>query len=172
MSEAGGMGEVMSIDPRLVRLRVELYTAAQTLKGESRDCFVELVREINVVLDAELEGRPSTIPPVNRDATTTTDGRSVNEVRAEQRGEAGMHKSYLVLSDEERKRGFVRTVRDSYVHEKCGSLTRMSRQIAETYARDPGFYGSTFCVACCDHFPVGEHGEFTWADGDKSKVGT
>jgi hypothetical protein len=38
----------------------------------------------------------------------------------------------------------------------------MSRAIAETYARDPAFYGSTFCVHCRTHFPVGEQGEFVW----------
>jgi hypothetical protein len=82
----------------------------------------------------------------------------------------GMHKDYWVLSDEERAKGFVRPVRLSYVHLKCGTSTRMNQKIAETYARDPKFYGATYCVKCCDHFPVGESGEFLWPDG--SKVGT
>lgn len=159
-----------TIDPRLYRLRAELYTAAQTLKGKSHEYFVELVREINVVLDAELEGKPSTMPPVNREAQVTTDGRPVDAVRAEQSGESGMHKSYIVLSDEERAKGFVRPVRKSYVHQKCGTATRMGTMIAETYARDPKFYGATFCCSCNGHFPVGEEGEFVWDDG--SKVGS
>ena len=46
----------------------------------------------------------------------------------------------------------------------------MSQAIAETYARDPGFYGSTFCTACGGHFPVGAEGEFVWDDGT-GKVG-
>lgn len=77
---------------------------------------------------------------------------------------------YLVLSDQERAQGFVRPVRLSYVHTTCGTVTTMGRSIAETYARDPHFYGSTYCCSCRMHRPVGEDGEFTWQDG--SKVGT
>lgn len=70
---------------------------------------------------------------------------------------------YLVLSDAERARGFVRPVRHQYVHTVCGVTTRMGTALAETYARDPGFYGATYCVGCERHAPVGE---FTWlADG-------
>lgn len=83
----------------------------------------------------------------------------------------GMHRDYWILSDEERAKGFVRPVREAYVHQRCGSVTRMNRKIAETYAREPRFYGATFCVACGAHFPVGEHGEFTW-DHSSEKVGT
>jgi hypothetical protein len=46
----------------------------------------------------------------------------------------------------------------------CGTVTRMSRPIAETYAREPGFYGSTMCVNCHKHLPVGASGEFVWVD--------
>lgn len=53
----------------------------------------------------------------------------------------------------------------------CGEATKMAQEIAETYARDPGFYGSTFCCFCKTHAPVGEDGEFVWAD-DGSRVGT
>ena len=49
----------------------------------------------------------------------------------------------------------------------CGTKTTMSPPIAETYARDPSYYGSTFCVNCGQHFPVGEHGEFVWLDGTR-----
>ena len=80
-------------------------------------------------------------------------------------------KAYLVLSDEERAKGFVRPVRRTYVHDKCGSSTTMGQAIAETYAREPKFYGATFCVKCGMHRPVGEHGEFTWID-DGTKVGS
>lgn len=75
---------------------------------------------------------------------------------------------YLVLSEEERKKGFVRPYRDRYIHTKCGTLTKMSRPIAETYARDPKFYGATYCVGCSKHLPVDE---FEW-DGTDIKVGT
>lgn len=79
----------------------------------------------------------------------------------------GMHKDYYVLSDSERAKGHVRPVRDTYKHEKCGSTTRMNITIAETYARDPKFYGSTFCYHCGGHFPVGPAGEFVWLNGEK-----
>lgn len=87
---------------------------------------------------------------------------------------------YLVLSDDERAQGFVRPVRRSYWHETCGAITTMAQSIAETYARDPKFYGSTYCTTCRKHRPVGEHGEFYWCDADtgtqaplrQPKVGT
>lgn len=47
----------------------------------------------------------------------------------------------------------------------------MTLTIAETYARDPWFYGGTFCAGCRAHFPVGPAGEFVWAGTDE-KVGT
>lgn len=76
---------------------------------------------------------------------------------------------YLVLSDDERAKGFVRPVRRSYVHaDGCGTLTTMSQGIAETYARDPKFYGATYCVGCRMHLPVTE---FTW-DGTSERVGS
>lgn len=120
---------------------------------------------------------------------------------------------YLVLSKEERKKGFVRPYRDSYQHvgnqpkhplrdltdeEKeryasenyvkfevypesmlprtgkfwtqeqldnkgCGTVTNMGKELSETYARNPKFYGATYCVGCQMHRPVSE---FVWtADG-------
>ena len=84
---------------------------------------------------------------------------------------SGMHKKYLVLSEEERAKGFIRPVRQNYIHEKCGVLTHMGLALSETYARDPKFYGATFCVGCMAHYPVGEDGEFVW-DGTNEKVGT
>lgn len=136
----------------------------------------------------------------------------------------GQHKDYWVLSDSELSKGFIRPVRDSYVHvgisgpknplcdlteeqsawhsaegyvkfEKypesespalgkywtqldldkieggCGSTTTMGRRLAETYAREPGFYGSTYCCCCGAHFPVGKDGEFVWT-GTNERVGT
>ncbi len=75
---------------------------------------------------------------------------------------------YLVLSDEERAKGFVRPLRTKYIHLKCGTLTRMNQKIAETYAREPKFYGATYCVGCQMHLPVSE---FTW-DGTGELVGS
>lgn len=60
---------------------------------------------------------------------------------------------------------------EKQLHSGCGSVTSMSRDIAETYARRPtDYYGSTMCVRCGVHLPVGEFGEFEWLDGQK--VGT
>ena len=75
---------------------------------------------------------------------------------------------YLVLSEEERARGFVRPVRHCYRHQdpECGVVTAMGRALAETYAVTPGFYGATYCVGCKMHRPVGPHGEFTWMTED------
>lgn len=54
----------------------------------------------------------------------------------------------------------------------CGTRTTMPRSIAETYAREPGYYGRTFCCGCGDYFPVGRDGEFVWDDGSGQRVGT
>lgn len=82
---------------------------------------------------------------------------------------------YLVLSDEERAKGFVRPVRRSYVHDRalggCGTVTTMGVALAETYARDPHFYGATYCCGCRMHRPVGAAGEFYWTD-TTDRVGT
>lgn len=103
--------------------------------------------------------------------TTLTNGSPVTPDHREIDPVTGMQKAYVVLSAEERAKGFVRPVRSSYVHDKCGGVTTMGRSLAETYARDPHFYSGTFCVNCRAHFPVGADGEFTW-DGTTEKVGT
>lgn len=71
---------------------------------------------------------------------------------------------YLVLSPEEIAKGFVRPVRETYVHTVCGTETIMNIRLAETYARDPSFYGSTYCCYCHKHRPVNE---FTWKGTDQ-----
>lgn len=80
------------------------------------------------------------------------------------KGKGEQNKAYLVLSEEERAKGFVRPLRDTYLHKKCGTVTTMSRGIAETYARDPKFYGLTWCCGCKTHLPVSE---FVWYDTDE-----
>jgi hypothetical protein len=120
----------------------------------------------------------------------TTSGEPVEKVRAEQTNETGQHKAYIVLCPDERAKGFVRPYRDSYRHvgrletivtdgrERsdqsheythrvggCDTVTTMGRALSETYARDPSFYGATFCAACNRHLPVAE---FVWtADGQQ-----
>jgi hypothetical protein len=129
--------------------------------------------------------------------------------------EEGQNECYLILSEEERAKGFIRPYRDSYIHigkkvdrggmiipleevtkdneswQKlynnetgyaaylkysedrypvtgkflthseykaileardyiggCNSETVMGKALSETYARDPKFYGATFCTGC------------------------
>lgn len=121
----------------------------------------------------------------------------------------GQQESYLVLSDEERAKGFVRPVRRSYRHigksycggkppgaqqelkdagfvcgqapghdgehglwtkppVGCGTVTTMGLALCETYARNPKFYGGTFCAGCGTHYPVAE---FVWTE-DGQTVGS
>lgn len=75
----------------------------------------------------------------------------------------GQHGSYWVLSDEERAKEWVRPLRRTYTHDRCGMATKMGLKLSETYAREPSFYGATFCAGCGTHFPVSE---FKWEDGD------
>ncbi|MDE2426350.1 MAG: hypothetical protein KGO96_10645 [Elusimicrobia bacterium] len=111
--------------------------------------------------------------PVDRSRQTLTDGSPVPDDRSHvELKDNGQQRGYVVLSEEERARGFVRPVRRSYVHDRCGTVTTMSQSIAETYSRCPTFYSGTYCCGCGRHFPVGEDGEFTWDDGSGEKVGT
>lgn len=106
--------------------------------------------------------------------TTLTDGSPVTPDHRDIDPRTGQQKAYVVLSAEERAKGFVRPVREAYRHLTCGTVTRMGRALAETYARQPNFYSGTFCVGCGDHFPVGGKefgGQFVWA-GTEEYVGT
>lgn len=108
----------------------------------------------------------------NKPDVQLTDGSPVPADRSHtELKENGQQKGYVVLSESERAKGFVRPVRASYRHLKCGAVTHMGDALAETYARDPAFYSGTFCVGCRSHFPVGADGEFVW-DGTSEKVGT
>ena len=99
------------------------------------------------------------------DRIQLTDGSPVPSDRShtEINPKTGMQKGYVVLSPEERAKGFVKPLRRSYVHKKCGVLTTMGTSLAETYARDPDFYSGTFCCGCSTHFNLDE---FTWEDGE------
>lgn len=130
------------------------------------------------------------------------------------------NKAYLVLSEEERAKGFIRPIRTAYRHigdqprypvrdltedelkqhepygyvkyEKypdelrprlgrfwtqaqldaghgCGTVTTMGMALAETYAREPKFYGFTYCCNCMKHLPVAE---FVWDGTDDDRVGS
>ena len=91
--------------------------------------------------------------------TCMTDGSQVDPDHREIDEKTGQQKGYVALCPEERAKGFVRPVRDTYKHTTCGGVTTMGSALAETYARDPKFYGGTFCVLCREHFPVEE---FVW----------
>jgi len=113
--------------------------------------------------------------PVDRSARQLSGGGPVTADHREINPATGQQKGYIVLTEAERAKGFVRPYRDAYRHSKCGKITTMSRDIAATYARDPFFYNGTFCTACRAHFPIGEDGEFTWYEMDGRegpKVGT
>ena len=111
-------------------------------------------------------GRGRDVHSLTTEADDPRLGHGIDET-----GGIDQHGAYLVLSDEERAKGFVRPVRRSYIHLVCGGLTTMSQDLAETYARQPDFYGATYCVGCRGHFAVGPEGEFVW-DGSDDKVGT
>lgn len=104
--------------------------------------------------------------PVDRSDVQLAGGAPVTDDHREINLTTGQQKGYVVLSDNERAKGFVRPFRDAYRHLTCGKITTMSRSIAETYARDPYFYSGTFCTTCRAHFPVGVNGEFTWYEMD------
>lgn len=91
-----------------------------------------------------------------------TDGSPVTDDHRELKPN-GQQKGYIVLTKDEHARGFVRPVRTTYTHKVCGTDTTMSQSIAETYARNPKFYGATFCMQCGAHLPVDE---FVWGRTD------
>lgn len=150
--------------------------------------------------------------------TMLSGGGEVTEDHREINPRTGQQKGYIVLTPEERAKGFVRPVRRSYIHEGirpkhllrdltpeeherydqygyvkyeeypegeqaacgrfwtaaqlrsgCGTVTTMSQDIAETYARDPKFYGGTFCCGCGKHLPLEE---FVWKDAPDQVVGS
>lgn len=160
----------------------------------------------------------------------TTDPKDKRLGRGVDKEPVPQNEVYLVLSDEERAKGFVRPYRESYKHvgppgpkyplrdltdaEKamyegssyayvkyedypknedgspadgssalgrfwtqeqldavgkgCGEVITMARPLAETYAREPGFYGATYCCYCHRHLPVAE---FVWV-GTNDRVGS
>lgn len=98
----------------------------------------------------------------------TTDRSDPRLGRGSDDSPAPQNEVYLVLPDEELKKGFVRPFRNKYIHKTCGTITIMGDKLSETYARDPKFYGSTYCASCCMHRPVWE---FIW-EKDREVVGS
>lgn len=142
----------------------ELENTARAYRAEAR---------VNRAAGDDHERKKAAEISVDRNARVLVSGKpEATDPNYREHKENGQQRDYVVLTAEERAKGFVRPVRRSYVHQVCGALTTMSQAIAETYARDPYFYSGTFCVGCGKHFPVGEDGEFVWADDEKQKVGT
>ena len=117
--------------------------------------------------------------PTKTKGSTTTDGKPPDPgwehgpAAGPVNAKSGLHRAYYVLSEEQRAKGFVRPVRRRYQHLACGTVTTMGPAIAETYARDPAYYGETFCAGCRSHYRVGVDGEFEWlAEDGGGKVGT
>jgi hypothetical protein len=104
------------------------------------------------------------IPLVDRTARQLTDGSPVTDDHREIDPRTGMQKGYVILSAEERAKGFVRPVRRTYTHKPCRTDTTMGVALAETYARDPQFYTGTFCVSCRTHYPLDQ---FVWKDTEE-----
>lgn len=158
--------------------------------------------------------QPVKIQPVVPDSHLTTDPSDPALTHGSDTTPVPQAAKYLVLSEAERAKGFVRPYRDAYRHvgesptyalrdltpeeqtryassnyvkyevypesmspltgrfwtqdqldrqKACGTITTMGRALSETYARDPSFYGSTYCVSCHMHRPVAE---FTWYEMD------
>src|SRR3990167_4531984 len=139
--------------------RLSLDDAAYRLTGARYDLGLTL-SEARVMIETA---------PVDRTKQVLTDGRPVpaDYSHTQDRGD-GQQKGYIVLSAEERAKGFVRPVRQDYVHKKCGVRTVMALSIAETYARDPKFYNGTFCAGCKAHFPLDQF----VGDGTDEMVGS
>jgi hypothetical protein len=65
-----------------------------------------------------------------------------------------------------------RPIRYAYYHERCQSITEMPAPAAETFARNPSFYGAVDCKKCFGSFDVDE---FLWVQDGKvidEKVGS
>jgi hypothetical protein len=95
-----------------------------------------------------------------------TDGSPVPEDGSHKQLRAdGQQQGYVVLTPEERAKGFVQPVRHSYRHLVCNGVTIICKSLAETYARDPWFYSGTFCCRCGAHFDLDQ---FVWTGTDES----
>jgi hypothetical protein len=157
-----------SIPPAMLNLeRERLHDAIKALAAGKLEDHLTAWSQIDRAAMAAREEPP----PVDRDARTLTDGSSVTPGHREIDPASGQQKAYVVLSAEERAKGWVRPYRDAYIHVSCKqpatppnlTITTMARPIAETYARDPNFYQGTFCRHCRGHHPLAE---FRWYEMD------
>ena len=140
--------------------------------AQARNLATLLIKHASIAEDwtheQQEKERLKNIPPVDRSKKCMTDGSPVTEDHREINPATGQQKGYVALCPSERAKGFVRPVRRSYRHLPCNSVTTMGLALAETYARDPGFYSGTFCCTCRAHFPLDQ---FVW-EGTNEKVGS
>lgn len=175
--------QIADLTARVQKLETARWSGTPRL-GPQPETVEETAARSKKLADALASAVAKDAPPVDRSALCTTNGQTPEEVRKNQTNETGQHAGYIVLCDAERARGFVRPYRDAYKHVGraepvtddvgipphavrrvggCNTVTTMGRALSETYARDPGFYGATFCCSCNRHLPVSE---FVWtADG-------
>jgi hypothetical protein len=155
----------------------ENVAAASRELTKAKDLYDSAVRRVTRATSAIEAWRmkQNASIPVDRNARELIGGGDPNDPKHKELKPNGQQQDYVVLSAEERAKGFVRPVRSAYRHGKCGAVTTMSRALCETIARDPFFYQGTFCSTCCKHFPIGEDGDFIWLENDGQeihKVGT
>lgn len=96
------------------------------------------------------------------------DANDANEFDYGEKQPDGQYENYPTTEEGEP----VQPVRRKYVHDDdengCGTVTRMSTSIARSVARDPEYYGKTFCADCGEHVPVSE---VSWAvDGESWRI--
>lgn len=146
-----------------------LASSYATKGGHEAELASDILARLRSLEVEEAEARrrelEANAPPVDRSQTQLAGGGAVTSDHRDINPETGQQKGYVVLSPEERAKGFVRPVRRSYTHETCKAVTTMSVDLAETYARDPKFYSGTFCISCRDHFPLSE---FKWEGTDET----
>jgi hypothetical protein len=183
----------MKPEPEKDRLHIDKLVPKDVLASIKVDQIaqIELSPKIPLATCAHPAHPAHPIPPVDRSARELANGSPETPDHREIDPSTGQQKGYIVLTAEERAKGFVRPVRRTYTHvgrmQKfendqhpsgvtknweqrmggCGTDTTMVLPIAETYARDPGFYGGTFCCHCRKHLPLNE---FVWK-GTTEQVG-
>jgi len=174
--DENGVGHIVFSPAQALNLAQLLWKHAKAAEVLAREKMSKLRMEAAVAI------------PVDRAARVLTDGSPVTPDHCEINPATGQQRNYVVLTPEERSKGFVRPVRRTYTHVGrlqefenpdhpsgetqrwkqriggCGADTTMSVEIAETYARDPKFYSGTFCIKCRAHLPLNE---FVWRDTEE-----
>ena len=105
--------------------------------------------------------------------TTLTDGSPVTDDHREINPETGMQKGYVVLSEDERAKGFVRPVRRSYVHVGPTGPTHPLRDLtADEDVRFVQFKGTDLEYVKFEEYPEDEAGLGRyWTRQDMDKKG-